>query len=516
MSTVSSGSSTTEALGLRPRASSHFEILKSTALVGGSQVITIVIGIVRTKAMAFLLGPSGFGLMGLFSSIQDLTQTAAGLGLNSSGVRQIAASAGSPDQGPLARVAATLKRTSFAAGLLGAIVLVALAGFVSQVTFGAPDRRDQVAVVGLAVFFTVLAGGYGALIQGMRRIGDLARMAVISSLLGTVVAVALIAWLGEAGVVWGLASIAAANFACAWWFSRRISVPKPVMSRDEFLDEIRPLIGLGVAFMGSSLLIMGCAYAVRILLVNRLGLEATGHYQAAWTIGGLYTGLILQAMGSDFYPRLTAVSRDNARCNRLINEQASISFLVAGPGILATLIFAPLAIRLFYTAQFLTAVDTLRWLCLGIAVRLIGWPLGFLLLAKGAKGMFFLSDVLWTVTHITLAAALTRELGLPGVGVSFLAAYVLQSLVNLGFARRLSGFRWSGSTLQIGVTTMLAVACGFLLTELLPPAKSMAAGSILLVVTTAAAAICLQNLLGVPFWRVSEIRRRLSGSKADL
>lgn len=515
MSTVSSGSSITEAVGLRPRASSHFEILKSTALVGGSQIITILIGIGRTKAMAFLLGPSGFGLMGLFSSIQELTQTAAGLGLNSSGVRQIAALAGSQDHGRLARVAATLKRTSFAAGLLGAVVLVALAGFVSRVTFGTPDHSSQVVVVGLAVFFSVMAGGYGALIQGMRRLGDLARMAVLSSLLGTILAMTLIAWLGKQGVVWGLVSIGAANFACAWWFSRTLRVPRPAMSFEAFFSEIRPLLGLGVAFMGSSLLIMGCAYGIRLLLLNRLGLEATGLYQAAWTIGGLYTGLLLQAMGSDFYPRLTAVSQDNARCNQLINEQASISFLVAGPGILATLIFAPLAIRLLYSTQFLTAVDTLRWLCLGIAVRLIGWPLGFLLLAKGAKGWFFLSDVAWTAAHITLAAALTSELGLTGVGVSFLAAYLLQSFVNFGFARRLSGFRWSALTLQIGVTAVLAVTCGFLLTEMLPPGKSLAAGSLLLVVTTAAAAICLQNLLGVPFWRVSEIRRRLSGGTAD-
>ena len=74
------------------------QILKSSALVGGSQAVNIVIGIVRTKAMALLLGPAGFGLFGLYGSISSLTQSIAGMGINSSGVRQIAEAVGSGDR----------------------------------------------------------------------------------------------------------------------------------------------------------------------------------------------------------------------------------------------------------------------------------------------------------------------------------------------------------------------------------------------------------------------------------
>ena len=78
-----------------PRQQSYGQILKSSALVGGSSVLNIGIGIVRTKAMAMLLGPAGFGLFGLYGSIADLTLTVAGMGINSSGVRQIAEAVGS-------------------------------------------------------------------------------------------------------------------------------------------------------------------------------------------------------------------------------------------------------------------------------------------------------------------------------------------------------------------------------------------------------------------------------------
>src|SRR2546428_12909503 len=66
------------------------QILKSSALMGGSTVANIAVSVVRAKAMALLLGPSGVGLLGLYSSILNLTHSVAGMGINQSGVRQIA------------------------------------------------------------------------------------------------------------------------------------------------------------------------------------------------------------------------------------------------------------------------------------------------------------------------------------------------------------------------------------------------------------------------------------------
>ena len=69
--------------------STYSQILKSTALVGGSTVLSMAIGMVRTKAMAMLLGPAGFGLAGMYLSIASLAQSLAGIGVSSSGVREI-------------------------------------------------------------------------------------------------------------------------------------------------------------------------------------------------------------------------------------------------------------------------------------------------------------------------------------------------------------------------------------------------------------------------------------------
>ena len=116
------------------------QILKSSAVIGGSSVLNIGIGIVRTKAMAILLGPAGFGLAGLYMSIVTLTQSVAGMGINSSGVREIAEAAGSDDKHRIARTVAVLRRTSIILGVVGAALLVVFSPWRS---FSNSFRQDR-------------------------------------------------------------------------------------------------------------------------------------------------------------------------------------------------------------------------------------------------------------------------------------------------------------------------------------------------------------------------------------
>src|SRR5438105_126379 len=133
------------------------QILKSSALVGGSSLLNVAIGIVRTKIMAVLLGPAGFGLFGLYGSISNLTQSIAGMGVNSSGVRQIAEAAGSQNTETVGRTAAVLRRLSILLGVLGAGVLIVFSRQVSALTFGTSQRAAAVALLSLAVFFQLVS-----------------------------------------------------------------------------------------------------------------------------------------------------------------------------------------------------------------------------------------------------------------------------------------------------------------------------------------------------------------------
>jgi PST family polysaccharide transporter len=444
-----------------PEEHTYGQILKSSALIGGSSVLNIGISILRTKAMAVFLGPAGFGLMGVYGSIVDVAQSIAGMGINRSGVRQIAEAVGSNDPERIARTVTVLRRAAIALGTLGGVLLIVFSGQLSTLTFGTDQHAGAVAALSLAVLFRLVADAQGALIQGMRRIADLARMGVLGALLGTAICIPIVYAFRERGVVASLVGIGAMMLLTSWWYSRKIQVPLPPMPASQVWHEAAPLLKLGFAFMVSAFLMMGAAYAVRTMVLRMVGFDAAGFYQAAWTLGGLYVGFILQAMGADFYPRLTAVANDNAACNRMVNEQARVSLLLAGPGVLATLTFAPLVIALFYSATFTAAVEVLRWFCLGMTLRVITWPMGFIILAKGKSHLIIWTELAWTVVNVGLSWICVRFFDLTGAGIAFFGSYIFHGLMLYPIVRHISGLRWSKANRQTGAVFLSLIAVVF-------------------------------------------------------
>lgn len=450
---------------------SYLQILKSTALIGGSSAINIFFAILRTKAAAVLLGPGGFGLMGLYNSVLDLTQTVANLGVQSSGVRQIAEAAAQGDKARVARTALVLRRISLLLGICGALLLFFLAVPVARLTFGDAQHAAGVALVSAAVFFRLVSSGQTALLQGLRRIADLARINVIGAFCATAITIPLLYLFGQDGIVPSLVAGAAVGLLVSWSYSRKVRIGPAAMDMPQMRQEASDLLKLGVAFMTSAVVVSASAYLVRLIVVHADGLVAAGLYQAAWTLGGLYAGFILQAMGADFYPRLTAACHDNGECNRLVNEQAQIGMLLAGPGLLATLTLTPLVISLLYSPQFRDAVDVLRWICLGMMLRVVCWPVGFIIIAKGARAILAVTEIAAGIVHVGMAWLLTARFGVVGAGAAFFCLYIWHGALVYLIARRMSGFRWSRANLGLGAVFLplaAGVFAGFLFLPALP------------------------------------------------
>ena len=488
--------------------SSYFQILRSSILIGGSSAVVLVIAIIRTKATAVLLGPAGMGLAGLFSSVLDLATSLAGMGMKSSGVRQIAAAVGTGDSRRIALTVTVLRRAVVLLGLIGAALLAVFAEQVSQLTFGTAERKGAVVALSFAVFLTTVAGGQSALLQGLRRIADLARMSVWGALAGTVIGIPLVYFFREDGIVPSLITVAAASVATSWLYSRRVRVERATLSARETASEAGALLKLGLAFMSSGLLMMGAAYVIRIIVRRDAGLEAAGFYQAAWMLGGLYVGFILQAMGTDFYPRLVGACNDHELTSRIVNEQAHVSMLLAAPGVLATLTFAPLVLTIFYSAKFHGANEVLRWICLGMALRVITWPMGFIVVAQGRQFTFFATELAWTIVSVGSAWYLVKPLGLIGAGISFFISYVFHGLMLYPIVRLQAGFRWTSTNLYTGIGFLAILAIMFLLPYVLPALWSGLAGAMAVIVVTLYSVRTLAALL--PPGRVPKVLRPLA------
>jgi len=487
---------------------SYGQILKSSALIGGSSAINMVFSVIRTKAMALILGSSGFGVLGTYASIADLTRCIAGLGINSSGVRQIAESVGSGDEDRIACTVRTLRRVALFSGALGALLLVLLSKPISIFTFdGDSSRAGAVALLALVAFLGDISGAQMALVQGMRRIADLARMNILGALYGTVFSIVIVYFWKEKGLVPSLICVSAMAILTSWWYARKIKIKPVHVTLSGAWKEASEFVKLGSAFMVGSLATYACAYLVRAILIRKIGTDAAGHYQAAWTLGGFYIGFVLQAMGADFYPRLAGVANNHAECNRLVNEQTEVGLLIAGPGLLATLTFATLAIVLFTSAKFAPAAEILRWICLGMLLQVIAWPMGFIVIAKGKQKIFFWTELITNSLYAGLVWGCVHLFGLLGSGIAFFLLYLIHSATVYVIARHLTGFSWSPANRQLALMFTPLVAIVFAGWYILPRIPAAILG---LAVTIPVAIYSAKTLFKlVPFERLPRLAQKM-------
>ncbi len=470
-------------------------------------MINSLLGIIRIKFLAVLLGPAGIGLMGMYSAVMSTVGAMTNMGIGSSGVRQIAEASGTGNTQKIARTIITLRRSALLLGFLGMLLTSIFCKPLSRLTFGGAEYSWPIALLSVTLFLSAVSGGQIALVQGMRKIAHLATLSVLGGLLSTVVGIPMIFLWGKEGIVPFLVTVSAMTILTSWWYARKIPVAEIRLGWRETLREAKGLLSLGLVFMATGLMTAAVVYLVRVLVAQRIGMDGVGLYQAATTLSSLYIGIILSAMGMDFYPRLTAMAKDNEACNRMVNEQTEVGVLLAAPGILATLTFAPLIVQIFYSAGFTPAYDVLRWQILGIFLRVVSWPIGYVLLAKGKGNIFFWTELTSNVVHVALIWLGVSFFGLEGAGMAFFGLYLFATVMILAVVHHVSSFHWTVTSLRLIGITSVAVALAFLLPRFSTQNVALVFGGLLTLISTSYSLRSLYRLVG-PEW-IIDFRRKL-------
>ncbi|MDF1776196.1 MAG: O-antigen translocase [Rhizobiaceae bacterium] len=428
------------------------------AVIGSAQAVNILISILRMKVLATLLGPTGVGLLSVYNSLQGVVTTAAGLGIGSSGVRQIASVKG--EELALSRVRRVLVAAHLVQGALAMLGVWLLRAPISEWLFGDRTYATEVGLIGLAILLTLLGSAQTALLQGMRRIGDFGRVTVLSALIGTIAGLAAVWVYGEAGLIWFVVVQPLATIVIAMQYTRRL--PKPTADRlsvAEIWDVWKPMAKLGAAFMLGGLATTATLLLVRGRITQELGLEAAGQFAAAWGITMTYVGFLLGAMAADYYPRLTEVINDRAAATRLMNDQAQLGLAIGGPVLLLLIGLAPWAITLLYSAEFAPAADLLQWQIVGNVFKLASWALAFSIVAAARSKTFFLMELSFNIVFLTMIWFLMPILGLRVTAIAFLVGYIVYFVTVNILAHTLQGFRWQAlSLLLLALHVTLALA----------------------------------------------------------
>ena len=399
-------------------------IFKATSLFGGVQVFTILISIIRSKIVAVLIGTTGVGLVGLFGAGTSLIQSVTQLGLAQSAVRNVSEAFASGNQERVNRVVTVLRSLVWITGLLGVLCVMIFSPVLSKTSFGNYDFTLSFISLSVILLFNQLSGGQKVILQGTRKLKYLAHASVWGSLLGLIICVPLYYWLGTDGIVPNLILGAFTAMLLSWYFSRKVPYTPVKLSVKEIFAEGGQMLKMGIAMSVSGILVALSAYILRSFINLQGGIDEVGLFQAGFAIMTTYVGMVFSAMGTDYYPRLSAVNHDNEKCRMIMNQQGEIGILILAPLILMCIVFVPLIVRILYSERFLGANDYIIWAASGMLFKMASWAISFIFIAKGESKLFMINETVVNIYSLVFQILGYWLLGLKGVGIGYALTFL--------------------------------------------------------------------------------------------
>ena len=454
--------------------------IKAMGLFGGVQAFTILCSIVRTKLVAVWIGPMGVGLFALFNQALELLNTGTNLGMRTSSVRDIAEARAASDNGHISRVLAVVRRWSVWLAIAGAVATVFFSPLLSRVTFGDSNHIWGFVALSVAVMLMALTNGEYAILQGTEKLKRLAGVTLWGSITGLIISIPLFYYLRERSI---LPSILAYALACAFFafiFSNR-EQPKAQVSRIEAWQMGKGFISMGIYMTMGTVVTLLANYLFITWLNHHSGTQEVGFFQAGYTLINKYAGIILAALGMEYYPRLSRMASDAKALELNVNREAQTALTLMIAVVSAFIVLRTVIIDVLYTGEFEVIATFISWGIIGALLRTLSWCIAFVILAKGDGKAYLITESLSAVAGLALHIGGYLLWGISGLGIAYLAWYAIYTIiVGVVYYRRyqlrisVPVFTTAAIALATSATIMIAMEQG-----LLPLAVAIATAAII-------------------------------------
>ncbi len=402
---------------------SYQSMLKATSLFGGVQLANIIMAVLRSKFIALFIGPAGMGIASLLMATLNVLLAITNLGLDRSGVKEIAAHGSDTEQQK--ETLGVLKTLFVITAVIGVVLMVLMAPWISLWTFGDAHYTTHIRAISFALLFKQLTQSTLTRLQGLRILSGLAKANVWGNLIALLVTVPLYYYWRIDAIVPAIIVTAVISFLVAQRVDAKsgghISWTTPLNA----WNKGKPMMRLGVLLSLSSIITLLVGYGIQLFISGLGGLSDVGLYNAGFLILNTYVGLIFTAMGTDYFPRLSEVGQDLFKTKLIVGRQAELATLLMLPIIVVFLAFSPWIITLLYTVEFKAVVPLVQWGILGMLFKAVSFSLGYVIIARGDSSLFLRTTISFNAILFALNAAGYYHYGLMGLGMSFLVYYVI-------------------------------------------------------------------------------------------
>lgn len=405
------------------------QLLTVSFFTGALALLRMASGFAMAKVVALYTGPTGLAMLGQLQSIVGALSGVVNSPVNNGVVRFTAEqSAGSDVRACVPWWRAAMQWMLLLSLLVLPTGLLAAPWLATRI-LGRPDYAWTLMLAVLLLPVAALGNFCISIVNGLQQYRRYVALVAVSTLLSATLMI-LLAWKGGISGALLAAALQAALIAIILLL---LLLGQPWLRWRNFFGTVEPerrkqIGGYILMALTSAIVVPLSHILLRTILVEQLGWEAAGHWQAVWKISEVYPTVVTMALGTYFLPRLSTLSGVAQIRQEILRTSMAVLPLVT---LLALLVYLlrDWIILLLFTPAFTPARDYFLFQLIGDVVKIASWLWAYPMLSRGATRWFVASEIWFSLQLVLLAWVLSPHLGVNGVTL----AYLINVTSYLGF-----------------------------------------------------------------------------------
>lgn len=405
------------------------DIVRVFSLTSMSTLVRMCTGLVSVKIVAAIIGPAGVALVGQLNNFSTIALSLATGGINSGITKYVAEFKN--DTSRIKQYLATAFKITVACSLIVGLLLLLLCKQLSSLIMMTPQYWYVFAIFGVTILFYGLNNMLVSIVNGFKQFNKYVKVSIISSIFGVAFTVALV-------LLWGLPGtlISAVTFQSLMIFVSVLMLRKlEWLRKDWLIGKFKKTIA--TQYFRYSLMTLVSAFLVPIsqmllrgYVISEISITEAGWWEGMNRISNMYLMVITTSFGVYYLPRLSEISNRLELRHEIIKcYKVIVPLLLCGFAVIYFLRF--FIVKLLFTNEFTPMTQLFIWQMAGDFFKICSWLLSFLMVAKSMTKAFISTEVIFTLSYLTLGYIFVRLNGIVGLCQGYLSNYIIYMITML-------------------------------------------------------------------------------------
>ena len=448
------------------------ELLEAYSFFGLQQGSAVLLGLIRAKVLAALLGPYGVGVFSQASSFFSLLQSLFGLGLSSSLTKLIAEYRSNEDYKHLNQTIISVIALYGVVGVFLILIFLLVAKPITQFTFNDLRYQPYILIVSISALAWVQSFAILLIFRGLLHWKESSFVAIVGNTINIgIITVCVLVWKIN-GAVLTLLLTQLVNLIIALYFFLKRIAPLHQIRFWEFAPS-REVLGRLLNFAAPITLLnifsSACYLLIRSQIVHKLGTDSNGLYQSIVSVSSAYLGFLNTSVWSYGIPKISSLTHDRTEAVNIQNNGLRVSLLSIVPFSIALLAGREIWIPFLFSSAFISVAPMLIWQVLGDLLFITRQNILITLIPFEKIKNYLIEGLLywsgWTISTVVCIP----KFGIQSPLVTYFAINVVMLIGDIFYQSKASGFKLSSANRTMILKGIPLMVLGYAAAQAIQP-----------------------------------------------